>query len=526
MTIATVGAFTSSGGSWDFQVSGDVTSNDIAFTSANTRVSLVGNTDQQLLGGGELVNLDVSKTGGNVVLPANFVLVAGTLTGSGLIQNGGGSLVIGDGGSGYTLDFGGTIDDMVVNIANGSFVFLNQHLVVNNSMTITAVGAFSSSGGSWDFQVSGDVTSNDVSFTSANTRVSLVGNTDQQLLGGGELVNLDVSKTGGNVVLPANFVLDNGTLTGSGLIQNGGGSLVIGDGDSSYTLDFGGTIDDMVVNIGNGSFVFLNQHLVVNNNMTIISVGAINGSGSIRELQVSGDVIINDNGFTQSLSTIAMISGGLQNLTANVATSFGNLTVGAGTIAVETVSADNLSITTVTNNGIIRKSQTAAVGALDFGLTNVAMNVDSETGSPSITVDRIDSDHPNAAPGMVSSSDMYWDITATAGTFQVDITFNDPTVSTVSGDQRSCRTDDGGTNWDCQLDDDGDGTNSQVVRNDVTAFSAWQSCAGCGPTAISLSSTSLNVGNSWNQQLLLSFTALVLLSGLALFWFGRRRQLQ
>jgi hypothetical protein len=145
---------------------------------------------------------------------------------------------------------------------------------------------------------------------------------------------------------------------------------------------------------------------------------------------------------------------------------------------------------TFTNDGIFRRAeQITAVGVQDFGLTNVTMPVNSVTGSPTITVDRIDSDHPGTTAAIAANSERYWAITADAGgTFNVDVIFDDDTLA-ANTVQRTCRTDDSGANWDCVLD--ADPATNITRRNGVTDFSEWQNCAACGPTAISLDSVSL-----------------------------------
>lgn len=105
-----------------------------------------------------------------------------------------------------------------------------------------------------------------------------MGATDQTLTGSGVLTFLEVAKTGGDVLLPADFTLIDGTLTGSGLIKNTGGKLVFGMPNLSYTSDFAGSIDDVVLNHGTRGLT-LSQNMVVNNTLLITSLGSITGSG-------------------------------------------------------------------------------------------------------------------------------------------------------------------------------------------------------------------------------------------------------
>jgi hypothetical protein len=91
---------------------------------------------------GLLWNLDVAKTGGDVLLTDDLRLRGGTLSGSGLLKNAGGKVVLGEPTAGFenfTSNFTGSIDDLELNFAS-SFdkgLFLQKDLVVNNDLTIT-----------------------------------------------------------------------------------------------------------------------------------------------------------------------------------------------------------------------------------------------------------------------------------------------------------------------------------------------------------------------------------------------------
>ena len=204
-------------------------------------------------------------------LVSDLTLKNGIITGTGLIQSTGGKLFFGDGSfAPYTVDFTGTIDDVEINISNNTLT-LQSDLVINNTLTITTVGSISGAG---TIKVSGDVTSNDLS-VGGTVYVSLVGSTNQVLTGTGVLKNLDVSKVGGNVLLPTDFNLVGGKLTGGGLIQNTGGKLNFGNGVfAAYMVDFTGTIDDVEINISNNTLT-LQSDLVINNTLTITTVGSI-----------------------------------------------------------------------------------------------------------------------------------------------------------------------------------------------------------------------------------------------------------
>ena len=350
LTITTVGSISGAG---TIKVSGDVTSNDLS-VGGTVYVSLVGSTNQVLTGTGVLKNLDVSKVGGNVLLPTDFNLVGGKLTGGGLIQNTGGKLNFGNGVfAAYMVDFTGTIDDVEINISNNTLT-LQSDLVINNTLTITTVGSISGAG---TIKVSGDVTSNDLS-VGGTVYVSLVGSTNQVLTGTGVLKNLNVSKVGGNVLLPTDFNLVGGKLTGGGLIQNTGGKLNFGNGVfAAYMVDFTGTIDDVEINISNNTLT-LQSDLVINKTLTITTVGSINGAGTIK---VSGDVTSNDTSvggtvyvsMEGSMDQVLTGTGVLKNL--NVSQTVGS--------SVLLPSNFNLVVGTLTGDGLIKNDG----GKLNFG---------------------------------------------------------------------------------------------------------------------------------------------------------------
>ncbi len=291
-TITTTDYFQTSGGSRNFNVGGNVISNDASFANINVVVSFVGTGHQTITGSGELASVNINKAAGNVQLPADFVFHNGTLTGSGLIENTGGKLVLGDGSQNYTLDFAGTIDDLEVNVG-ASGINLQQDANVTNTFTIATTDFLQGLGGSRNINVSGNVVSNDDNFGSPNAVVNFVGTGNQTITGSGELVNVNINKPAGNVQLPADFVFDNGTLTGSGLIENTGGKLVLGDGSQNYTLDFAGTINDLEVNVG-ASGIVLAQDTNVTNTFTITTTDFILGAG---DFKVSGDVTSVDPGY-------------------------------------------------------------------------------------------------------------------------------------------------------------------------------------------------------------------------------------
>ncbi|MEM7245620.1 MAG: hypothetical protein AAF533_09765, partial [Acidobacteriota bacterium] len=75
----------------------------------NVTVRLVGDGDQTISGSetGRLRNLHVDKPSGNVILPANMDMSAGTLSGDGVITGDGHLIVT----SNQIIDFAGTVED-------------------------------------------------------------------------------------------------------------------------------------------------------------------------------------------------------------------------------------------------------------------------------------------------------------------------------------------------------------------------------------------------------------------------------
>ncbi len=292
------------------QVAGTVTSTD-GGVFGNTTVSMVGSGDQTLTGGGMVLNLNIAKPSGDVLLPSDFYLdFNGTLAGAGRIRNTGGRLVIGRNfNQAYNFVFSGSIDDLVLDPGDSGDLAFHQNLTVNNTLLFSHVRNLN---GGVQLRVAGDVRSDDGSVTGGTT-VSLVGSTDQTLTGTGNLVNLHVAKSGGDVLLPTNFVLDfNGTLSGTGRFRSTGGALVIGRGfNQAYNFLFGGTIDDLILDPGDNGDLAFHQSLSVTKNLTITRVRFMNGAGWLR---AAGTVTCTDPGVFGS-TPLSLVGEGDQTLT-------------------------------------------------------------------------------------------------------------------------------------------------------------------------------------------------------------------
>lgn len=154
-----------------------------------------------------------------------------------------------------------------------------------------------------------------------------------------------------------------------------------------------------------------------------------------------------------------------------------NLIVNSGTTLNETVDATVSGA--LTNGGTIRNSNSvSSTGAQSFSLTGVTMNVTSGTGT--ITVDRVDANHPNAtgsASGIATGK--YWQITGTG--FTADLTLPHSALASP----KVCKYPGGlgGAGWDCQVSSS---TSNTVTRNGVTSFSDWAVGNNVGATAVTL----------------------------------------
>lgn len=232
-------------------------------------------------------------------------------------------------------------------------------------------------------------------------------------------------------------------------------------------------------------------------------------AGNLRSdgtIDYNGGTVQFDGGTTQTMSGVGF-------------NAFHNLVVASGTTLVDTANTAVTAAGIFTNNGVFRRAEIlSAPGIQDFGLTNVTMEVNSLSNFLLITVDRIDSDHIGATADIAANSDRHWIITNnTPGiAFDLDLIFNDETLLSNSG-QQTCRTADGGANWDCVPDSAPEAAITR--RNGVTTFSDWQNCAACGPTAISLTDLRLSPhsGMKW------MFLSLMVVLALMTIYFQYRR---
>ncbi|MGB0861274.1 MAG: LamG-like jellyroll fold domain-containing protein, partial [Saprospiraceae bacterium] len=230
--------------------------------------------------------VEIAKTGGDVLMPSDFIFNNGQLRGTGYI-NTTGFLKI---NNSYAFNFNGTIDDMDVNSGYGKSVSLGKNLVINDTLQFTSVSNMSGD----TIKVHGDIVSN----TSANhtNYIKLVGNTDQTISGTGYLRYVEIAKTGGDVLMPSDFIFSDGQLRGDGYINTTGKLRFL----NNYTLNFTGTIDDVEFTSTYGKSMSLGENLTVNDSLIITGL-YISGD----TIKVHGDVISNSS--TNSSSLIKLV---------------------------------------------------------------------------------------------------------------------------------------------------------------------------------------------------------------------------
>ena len=224
---------------------------------------------------------------------------------------------------------------------------------------------------------------------------------------------------------------------------------------------------------------------------------------------IEGHFVRNGGTFVPGAGSFNFNGNSLQNLTLAVPTTFNDLTVSLGTTLIETVSADNGTVAgNLTNNGIIRKIQTVGgTGTVSFGLTAVSVDVTTQGTLSQIDVDRIDSDHPDAKPGIQTGR--YWTVTPTGAGFTLDLTLLHDGLSAPKG----CRYL-GAGEWDCGTIPENSNTATTVTRLGVTNLSDWAVGNNVDPTAIRLRQVQVTADN-WQLPTLL-MTLLILLSLLTL----------
>lgn len=164
-----------------------------------------------------------------------------------------------------------------------------------------------------------------------------------------------------------------------------------------------------------------------------------------------------------------------------------------------------------------------------FGNTAVQAEIVSDGGClTEITVQRIESNHPQASPATPGlQTGRYWDITATPGGctgFDINLTL--PFLFAPGTDDKACRWT--GSAWDCGtagvnslVDIDSDGTDDAVVRTGVNAFSDWAVGNNVSPTSVQLSQLQ-TASPTVSPVLLMLFAVMALTTAVGGVWLLRR----
>ncbi len=225
------------------KVSGNVTVNDTTW-SGNTFISLVGTSAQTLAGTGAIYNLNVNQTGGGSVVLANDFTIAAQLTGAGTIggANHTEKLVFANPfGNAETANFGGTIEDVKIALADNQILTLTQNLAVSDTLLITTVNSITGSGGVRQIRVAGNVTSTDTTgYTNSSSAIVLTGSSANSFTGPGSgtqgALVIDKTGTADAAQLGANATFSAVTVT-RGLLDLNGKTAT-----APFTVSTGGTL--------------------------------------------------------------------------------------------------------------------------------------------------------------------------------------------------------------------------------------------------------------------------------------------
>jgi hypothetical protein len=266
----------------------------------------------------------------------------------------------------------------------------------------------------------------------------------------------------------------------------------------------------------NGTLYMQPLYLLVNGTLTIPSGGRLEPSGIV-DLRGSGGLNLMPGGsLTVGDATWYFTGFGVQSVSGNP--TFNKVRVDAGSILDMGTGSVTVS-STVTNNGIIRATRN--IGSSDTNYTfslaggpvnaaNLGIYVTSDSFT-SITVDRVDSNHPSASNPIKTG--MYWTITP-FGTGTVNLTLPVNFVVSDTPPDLVCRYTGSGVVWDCAADAH---TTDTITRNGISSFSDWAAGNNVGPTAIRQGQ--LNVSSTAGEQTLPAMlTALGLLVVAGLFF--------
>jgi hypothetical protein len=174
----------------------------------------------------------------------------------------------------------------------------------------------------------------------------------------------------------------------------------------------------------------------------------------------------------------------------------------------EELAIDNIRVYGVIDPETAKCGLTTGIHTFNPSTNPVTMQINTLGTLDCLKVVPVNGDHPNATAGIANTSNIYWQILTIGSGFNINVTF--PAVTVTGTVHKTCRTDNDGTTWDCTPDADGNA--GTITRNNVTAFSDWQMCGDCGPTAIALQK--MTVTREWEMPafLIASLLALTLLT--------------
>ena len=259
------------------------------------------------------------------------------------------------------------------------------------------------------------------------------------------------------------------SIQGEGEVRFSGGSSVI---SGTYHITGTTTIAGGTVNLDAATSVAFGNLTQSTGNLYLDTAASITGNFS----RTGGT-------FNAGAGGTLSFNGTSQNLELSNFTTFRNLSVSSGTILVETNPVDNCVVNgSLTNNGIIRKTQAVVTGTVSYGMTGVQMDVTTLGSLSSVTVDRVDADHPNATGSSGEngiSTGRYWTITGTGTGYTLTLTLPHANLP----EPKVCRYTGTDQIWEC------DRTSydaSTVTWANRTTFSDWAVGTNVGPTAIHL----------------------------------------
>ena len=278
------------------------------------------------------------------------------------------------------------------------------------------------------------------------------------------------------------------TFVEGGFTQDEAGSTDVQSG--TLIIAGGGTVDGQITATGtslwfqSGAFTFAGAEIdvdsLVTNSATVDFTGAdsltigsfLQNGGSVtfnlRLVWINGDFTRTDVGstFDAGISKVVFGGGTTQNLGVSRPTEFYFLEVSEGTRLIETVEADNASVSWfLWNRGVIEKTKPVPVsGTQTFGLTGVEIDVNDPGTFTFLQVERVGGNHPNS--DATTKLGEHWLFTPTGGGFDVDLIVDH--CYQPDGDLRLCRHTDSA--WDCAVDSV---TLTDISRLGVTQLTTW-----------------------------------------------------